>query len=236
VRTVAGVLESALSQLFAEPVKVTGAGRTDSGVHATGQVVSTPTQTEFPLERLLAALRGLLPDDLSVREVAAVEADFSARFSARERTYVYVILNRPQPNALLARYAYHVPWELDLDVMRTAAAHLVGEHDYRSFAAAVETPTVRRVVCLEVAPCGDLLRIEIAADGFLHHMVRTIVGTLVECATGRRRPGQIPELLGARDRSPVGPTAPAHGLYLAGVRYPDGYDSFAEPPVLRRKV
>ena len=126
-------------------MKVTGAGRTDSGVHATGQVVSLETDAIFPFDRLLLALRSVLPSDLSVREAACVEAGFSARFSARERTYVYAILNRPERSALLARYAAHVPLSLNLEAMREAAAHLIGEHDFRSFAAAgSQERTVRR--------------------------------------------------------------------------------------------
>jgi tRNA pseudouridine38-40 synthase len=234
VRTVAGVLENALAQLFAEPVKVTAAGRTDSGVHATGQVVSLETDAVFPFDRLLLALRGVLPSDLSVREATCVEAGFSARFSARERTYVYAILNRPQRSALLAHYAAHVPLSLNLEAMREGGAHLIGEHDFRSFAAAgAQERTVRCLRRIELERRGELLRVEVAADGFLHHMVRTIVGTLLECGTGRRTPHDLAAVLAACDRASAGTTAPAQGLYLAGVRYADGYDSFAEPPLLR---
>jgi tRNA pseudouridine38-40 synthase len=234
-RTVAGVLERSLSQLFSANVKVTGAGRTDSGVHATGQVISCSTDAAFPFDRLLVALRGLLPRDCSVREASVVPEGFSARFSARERTYVYAILNRDECRALLSRYAYHVEAPLDLDAMRAAAACLHGEHDFRSFAAAVpDDRTVRCVRAVSLRRLGDLLRIEISADGFLHHMVRTIVGTLIECGNGRREPAAVARALEARDRTAAGPTAPSHGLYLAGVRYADGYDSFAEPPILQR--
>ena len=215
-------------------MKVTGAGRTDSGVHASGQVVSLATRSAFPFERLLIALRGVLPADCSVREAALVEPGFSARFSALERTYVYTILNRATPSALLARYTYHVPYDVDVGVMRAGAAHLAGEHDFRSFAAASpESATTRRVERIHIEPRGELIRIEIAANGFLHHMVRTIVGTLVECGAGRRDPSELPRILAAQDRSTAGPTAPGQGLCLAGIKYPDGYDSFAEPPILR---
>jgi tRNA pseudouridine38-40 synthase len=231
---VAGVLEGALGRLFGENVKVTGAGRTDSGVHATGQVVSLTTESAFPFDRLLLALRGLLPDDLSVRDAAFVEEGFSARFSARERTYVYAISNRSQRSALLARYAAQMMVPLDLEAMREGAAHLTGEHDFRAFAAAgSEDRTIRRITRLEIEPQGELVRLEVRADGFLRHMVRTIVGTLVECGTGRRAAGELPAILAGRDRAAAGATAPAAGLYLAGVRYASGYDSFAEPPILR---
>jgi tRNA pseudouridine38-40 synthase len=230
VRTVAGVLESALSRLFAEPVKVTGAGRTDSGVHATGQVVSFSTATHFPFERLTQALASLLPPDLSVREAATVEAGFSARFSAHERTYVYGVLNR-LPAALLRRYVHHVAGPLDVAAMRAAAAHLVGEHDFGSFSTPLQGARgVRLVNRLQVESAGEFLRFEIAANGFLHRMVRTIVGTLLECGSGRRTPNDVRAAVGIVDRTLAGATAPAHGLYLAGVRYPE-YDSFAEPPL-----
>ncbi len=238
-RTVAGVLEDALGRLLSESVKVTAAGRTDSGVHASGQVVSIATRGRFPFERLLLALNALLPDDCSVREATIVDDDFSARFSARERTYVYTVLNRPYRSALLARYAWHVPGCLDLAAMRAAGAYLLGEHDFRAFATSTLRPgapvsTVRTVRRLELDRQGDLVRIEIAADGFLHHMVRTIAALLAESGLGRRIPEEVAAILAARDRSAAGSTAPAQGLCLAGVRYADGYDSFAEPPALGR--
>lgn len=234
-RTVAAVLEDALSRLLDEPVKITGAGRTDAGVHASGQVVSLATESHFPLERLAVALNAMLPADCSVSDVAVTEPDFSARFSARERTYVYAILNRPQASALLARYAWHVARPLDLDAMRTSATHFLGTHDFRSVATvAPSSSSVREVRRLTIEARERLLRVEIAANGFLHYMVRSIVGILVECGLGRRDPASLPGLLALGDRTAGGATAPAHGLCLAGVRYADGYDSFREPFILAR--
>lgn len=232
VRTVAGILEAALSEFFCEPVKAACAGRTDTGVHATGQVVSLSTAATFPFERLALALNSALPSDVSVRDSAVVDASFSARFSARERTYVYAILNRSAPSALLARRAYHVWRDLDLDRMREAALSLIGEHDFRSFCGVLPEGgvTVRTLRKIALERAGDLIRVEISADGFLHHMVRTIVGTLIECGWGRRDPGSISAVVDARDRAAAGHNAPPHGLYLAGVRY-DDYDSFKEPPL-----
>ena len=228
------MLETALSRIFEEPVKVTAAGRTDTGVHASGQVVSfTTARSSFPFDRLPIALNSALPNDLTVRDAAVVDPSFSARFSADERSYIYAIFNRREPSALSATSAYHVYAALDLDAFGEAAAHLIGKHDFRSFCG---TPpdngnTVRTVKTLTVRRSGALIRVAISADGFVHRMVRTIVGTLIECASGRRDPAAIPAMLDARMRSAAGLTAPAHGLYLAGVRYRDGYDSFAEPPV-----
>jgi tRNA pseudouridine38-40 synthase len=234
-RTVAGEIERALEELLEEPVKISGAGRTDTGVHASGQVISFITSRSFPFERLAVALNATLAHDVSVRDVAVVERNFSARFSARERTYVYAILNTRDRSALLAHRAYHVYRHmLDLDAMGEAGAHLIGEHDFRSFCGVLPDNgvTVRNVRTLTIARQDDLVRIAMSADGFVHRMVRTIVGTLVECGLGRRDPASMREILAARDRRAAGLTAPAHGLYLAGVRY-DGYDSYREPPLFR---
>jgi tRNA pseudouridine38-40 synthase len=233
VRTVAGELERVLSAMLQHPVKITAAGRTDAGVHASGQVVSFKTPAAFPFEKLAIALNSSLPADVSVRDVAIVGEEFSARFSAVERAYVYAIFNRREPSPLLARYAYHAWRPIDDERFIRGSRHLLGEHDFRSFCGMLPEsgPTIRTVKSIDVRRAGDLIRVEIRADGFLHRMVRTIVGTLAECGMRRRDPGDIPTILEARDRGAAGLTAPAQGLYLAGVRYKDGYDSFKEPPI-----
>jgi len=227
------VLERALSQLFASPIKISAAGRTDTGVHATGQVISFVSDRDFPFDRLAIALNSALPADLSVRDVALEPPGFSARFSARERRYVYAIHNAPDRSAMLAHRAQHVYAGLDLEAMIEAARALRGEHDFRSFCGTLPDNgvTVRCVKHLSIERRGALIRVEIAADSFVHRMVRTLVGTLVECGRGRRDPGSMAAILAARDRSAAGLTAPAHGLYLAGVRYLGGYDSYREPPI-----
>lgn len=233
LRTVAGELERTFSSLLQHEVKITSAGRTDSGVHATGQVVSWKTGATFPFERFAIAANSVLPSDLSIRGVEEVNPGFSARFSATERTYVYAIYNTREPSALLERYAFHVWTPIDLDRFAAGARQLAGTHDFRSFCGMLPEsgPTIRTVKVLNAQRKADLIRVEVRADGFLHRMVRTIVGTLVECATGRTDPVTIREILDARDRTAAGITAPSHGLYLAGVRYRDGFDSFREPPV-----
>lgn len=229
-RTVAGVLESAFAEIFGEPVAVTGAGRTDAGVHATGQVISARLPRPFPVEKLPLALNAILPKDVSIRAAVEAAPTFSARFSARSRRYVYAIFRSTQRSALLARYAWHVYRSLDLEVMRAAASHFIGERDFRSFCALPQSgSTVRNVLALDVKGNGDLVRIDVQADSFLHHMVRAIVGTLVECGQGKREASSIPAALAALDRAAAGPNAPAHGLYLAGVRYEGGYDSYRDP-------
>lgn len=230
------MLEATLSQLLRETVKVSAAGRTDTGVHASGQVVSFTTARSFPFERLAIAMNSALPPDVSVRDVAIVPRTFSARFSARERTYVYAILNRADRSALSAHAAFHVYAPLDIERMRAAALPLIGEHDFRSFCATLPENgggTVREVRTLALERRGEYIRLQISANGFLHRMVRTIVGTLVECGKGRRDPASVQTTLDARARASAGLTAPPHGLYLAGVRYEDGFDSYAEPPLFR---
>jgi tRNA pseudouridine38-40 synthase len=232
VRTVAGVLETALSSIFEATVKVSAAGRTDAGAHATGQVISFKTTAAFPFDKLVAALSSVLPRDLSVRDAAVASDGFSARHSALERTYVYAIRNAREPSALVARYAYHVWSPLNLDDFGDGAARLIGEHDFRSFCGVLpeQGTTVRHLSALTVECRDDLVRVSLTASGFLHRMARTIVGTLIECGLGRRDAASVSAALAARDRAAAGISAPAHGLYLAGVRYPE-YDSFREPPL-----
>ncbi len=219
---------------------MTGAGRTDTGVHATGQVVSLQTMASFPFERLTVALNALLPADCAVREACVVEDGFSARFSARERTYVYAILNQRERSALLSQYAWHVPCDLHTVKMTDAAQHFVGEHDFAAFCTAgagrEAVSTFRTVRRLHVERRGHLVRVEVVANAFLHRMVRTLVGTLVECGRGRTRSDEMPGILASRLGTAAGPVAPAHGLYLTGVRYEDGYNSFAEPPLFAKSI
>lgn len=233
-RTVAGVLEEALSALLTHPVKVSSAGRTDAGVHATGQVVSFRTERDFPVQRMALALNSSLPQDVSVRLAEFTADDFSARFSARERTYIYAVFNRRMASALLNRYAYHYYGALDVELMERSAHALIGEHDFRSFCGMLPEsgPTLRNVRAITVRGAGDIVRIEIRADGFLHRMVRNIIGTLLEIGNGRRDPESLRGILEARRREAAGHTAPAQGLYLAGVRYND-FDSFLEPAITR---
>ncbi|HTD32183.1 MAG TPA: tRNA pseudouridine(38-40) synthase TruA [Candidatus Elarobacter sp.] len=223
LRTVAGALEDALAKLFHEPVKITAAGRTDAGVHATGQVVSFAAEREFPLDRLRLALNAQTPADLAVRDVAPAGDGFSARFDALERAYDYLILNRGFPSALWRARAWHVPRAIDDARFLAAAAPLIGEHDFVTYCG--ELPerggTVREVRAIELVRRGDLVRITVRGNAFLHRMVRVIVGTLTGCATGYRDVGFAGRALASRERGAAGETAPAHGLYLAGVRYAD---------------
>jgi tRNA pseudouridine38-40 synthase len=222
-RTVQEVLERALATALREPVRVRGAGRTDAGVHACGQVAAVRlTRVPSDLERLRRSLNALTPDDVAVREITLVDDTFDPRRAACSRVYEYRILNTRAPSPFWRRWAWHVPDPLDARAMEAAARELVGEHDFAAFRGAdnePKGPTVRRVLesRIEVAPPLLIYRIE--ATGFLKHMVRNVVGTLLEVGRGERAPDAVREVLAARDRTRAGATAPAHGLALVAVRY-----------------
>ncbi|MCR4440126.1 MAG: tRNA pseudouridine(38-40) synthase TruA [bacterium] len=220
VRTVQGELERVLEQLLQHPVNVTAAGRTDVGVHAQGQVVNFFTERHMQTTRLLRGLNALLPPDVRALEVEEVPAGFHARCSALARVYRYRIATRPR--AIGRQHVWHYPRPLDLQLMRRALQPLLGEHDFRSFCRAeAELPHYR--CCIEEASwseCQDELWLDIRANRFLHGMVRTIVGTLVEVGRGKISAESVEKMLQARNRRAAGPTAPAQGLCLLRVVYP----------------
>lgn len=228
-RTVQGQLESALGTVLRREVETVGAGRTDAGVHALGQVVSfTAEATEMDHAALLRSLNALVGDGIVVTGVRAAAEGFSARHSAIEREYRYRIVPGPIPPLFLAPVAWWVKGALDLGAMREAAAALIGEHDFKSFCVAASAEgkrTHRRLDVIEVAPETLLgehsICVRVVGNAFLHSMVRTIVGSLVEVGTGKRETAWMGKALAARDRSAAGPTAPPHGLTLWYVAYPD---------------
>jgi tRNA pseudouridine38-40 synthase len=199
------------------------AGRTDAGVHASAQVISFVSHDAFPVDKLPIALNTALPLDLTARDAARVDAEFSARLSALERRYTYTILNRREPSAVMRRFAHFEYRPLDLERMRAAAAHLVGEHDFVTFCG--EYPerggTVRTIDAIDLERDGDVVRVHVRGRSFLHRMVRIVAGTLLEVGAGRREPDDARAMLAARDRRVAGPTAPPCGLCLVDVRYPD---------------
>jgi tRNA pseudouridine38-40 synthase len=224
LRTVAGELERTLSILCGQPIEVVGAGRTDAGVHATGQVVSFETAFAGPIARMPIALTGMLKDE-GIAIVRAVERapGFSARHDALARTYLYRILNRISPSPLLDHRALFVRAPLDIDAMRAASESLLGEHDFTSFCA--QPPErgrpVRIVERLQLERHDDMIELTITADSFLHQMVRIIVGTLLDIGRGRRPVSDVGTILAARNRVAAGATAPPHALYLTHVKYAD---------------
>ena len=219
--TIQSVLEQAVSTLLGKPTSVTGSGRTDAGVHALGQVVNFFSDKEMDRHRIQRALNALTPDDIAIKDVEIVADSFDARRDGRSRVYEYRILNRSTPSPFHLNRAWHVHDFLDVAAMREAIRCLEGEHDFSSFqAAGCDAPhPIRKVYRTSLDQRGELLVYTIEATAFLRHMVRNIVGTLVEGGRGRRSPQAFAGLLEARDRTKAGPTAPAHGLFLMEVKY-----------------
>ncbi|MGZ4683517.1 MAG: tRNA pseudouridine(38-40) synthase TruA [Acidimicrobiales bacterium] len=237
VATVGGTLADALSRVLRSPIELTCAGRTDTGVHGWGQVVSFDAPADrlgddAALLDLRHAVNHICRSAIVVRDAAIARPDFDARFSARARVYRYTVLNRPVPDPFLARTSWHVERPLDLSLLRLACDPLIGEHDFSSFCrakrvkprdrveGAAAASLTRRVVRARWDALDDqVLRFEIEANAFCHQMVRSIVGSLVEVGLGRRTPAQMTAILAARDRHVAGQLAPPHGLCLWLVRY-----------------
>lgn len=219
--SIQGLLEAALARFEGAPVVVHGAGRTDAGVHALGQVASVSLTCEHDVGALERGLNAQLPADIRVLRVDEVPSDFHARFSATSKTYQYRIRNAPLASPFERQYVWHVPEPLDVPAMRAAAAKLVGTHDFAAFRSAGTevTDSVRCVTRSELLFEGSSLVYEIDGSGFLRHMVRAVVGTLVEIGRGWRSPDSIEALLEGGSRADAGVTAPARGLFLVRVEY-----------------
>lgn len=230
--TIQGLLQDCIFRLTGEAVKVTGAGRTDAGVHAIEQVASFDSGTRLDAGVVKRALNAMLPREIRVIKADEAGQDFHPRYGARSKRYTYLIANMTDVPVFLGRYAWQITCPLDLEVMRSSAAALVGRYDFSSFRASGcgAAHPVRTVHSLEVerlseaaflftAFSGDFIRVTVQADAFLRHMVRNIVGTLVEAGRGRISPERVKAILESRDRKQAGPTAPARGLFLAKVNY-----------------
>lgn len=224
-------IEEAIEAFCRHAVRVQGAGRTDSGVHATGQVAHLDLDREWPLDTIRdAANAHLRPRPISILGAETVGPDFDARRSAVRRHYVYRILNRRPPPALDQSRVWHVRWALDVELMREAAGHLLGRHDFTTFRAAecqAESP-VRTLEQLDILASGEEILVFASARSFLHHQVRSIVGTLMLAGSRRMTPDGVRLALEARDRSRCGPMAPASGLTLAQVDYPGAREGAAK--------
>ena len=220
--TIEEKLNEALSQLLGEEITVTGASRTDSGVHSLGNVCIFDTNTKMPAEKISFALNQRLPEDIVVIESMEVAADWHPRYVKSRKTYEYRILNRTfrNPTRRLDTHFYHYP--LDVERMNQAAQYLVGEHDFCSFASVKrQTETSVRTIyrCEVTRDMEDVITISVTGNGFLYNMVRIIAGTLIKVGAGDIEPEQIPEILAACDREAAGPTAPANGLTMIGLEY-----------------
>jgi len=220
-RTVQGELERAILERSDCEVRIEGAGRTDSGVHGRGQVISFSCSTRIPGDRMALALNSALPLDVSVLSAEEAGEGFHARYSASSRVYLYTILNRRTPSAMWRRYSAFQPVRLDVDRMQVAAASLLGERDFAAFANELddERPTWRDLMVCHPFRRGDFVFVKVEANAFLRGMVRNLVGTLMDVGIGKRDPASLLETLASRDRRQAGPTAPAEGLCLWRVRY-----------------
>jgi tRNA pseudouridine38-40 synthase len=222
-RTVEGVLQKALHQILHHDVDARGAGRTDAGVHAWGQVVTFEATPALEPDRLQASLNGMLGPEIVVREAELVAPGFDARRSAQWRHYRYTVLNRPIPDPFLARYAWWVPAPFELSTLRLGADPFIGLHDFSSFCRKPTSGSpslVRRVFDSRWTDLGDgVLRYDVRANSFCWQQVRAMVGIMVEVGTGRRRPGDLLPILRACDRAQAGDLAPPQGLCLWEVGY-----------------
>lgn len=219
--TVEEIINRELSSLLGEEIAVIGASRTDSGVHAMGNVAVFDTETRIPAEKISFALNQRLPDDIRIQKSEEVPGDFHPRYCDSTKTYEYRILNRRFPDPMLRLYTHFVYMPLNVELMRQAAEYLVGEHDFASFCSAgsqVKT-TVRTVYTLDIKEENDVISIRISGNGFLYNMVRIIVGTLMKVGLGVYPPEHVKEILEAKDRYAAGPKAPARGLTLIGIEY-----------------
>lgn len=221
-RTVQSELEEALSLMHkGEEVKIIGSGRTDSGVHAVGQVIHFDSPYTFPLARWEKALNTILSSDLLIVSMEHAEADFHARFNTTGKEYRYMISRGKKHNPFERNYKYHYPYPLDIAAIKEAIPHLIGTHDYTSFCSARTevVDKVRTIEVIELLEEGETLTFRFVGEGFLYKMVRILVGTLLEVGAGKKKPSDIPVILGKKDRSEAGRTAPGHGLYLWEVHY-----------------
>lgn len=219
--TIQGKLELVLSRLAGQGVEIHGAGRTDAGVHALGQVASVILPDGFTPEQVKDYCNQYLPEDIGVVDVQAAQERFHARLNAKGKVYRYDIRLGSVPDVFRRRYQYRVEETLDLDAMKRAAARLVGRHDFRSFCAnkRYKKSTVREIYSIDIQAEGADLSITYRGDGFLYHMVRILTGTLLEVGLGERRAEEMEDILSALDRTKAGKTAPAQGLTLVQVEY-----------------
>ena len=220
--TVEEVLNRELSRLLKEEITVTGASRTDSGVHSLGNVAVFDTDTRMPAEKISYAINQRLPEDIVVQDSCEVPENFHPRFAASQKTYEYKILNRKFPMPTLRRDTLFYCHPLDEGRMRQGAQFLVGTHDFTSFSSVkAQTNTfVRTVYALTVGrTADDIIHIRITGNGFLYNMVRIIAGTLLLVGAGKLEPEDVGRILAAKDRGAAGPTAPAHGLTMIGITY-----------------
>lgn len=219
--TIQGKFEALLSRMCGENIEISASGRTDAGVHALGQVANFHTESPMPVEEMLAYCNKYLPEDIAVVEMCEAAPRFHSRLNAGGKKYCYRVINGKIPNVFWRRYAWEVEEGLDLEAMERAAKLLLGEHDFKSFTSTKKgkKSTVRRIDEISIEKEGDLLTFTFRGNGFLHHMIRILMGTLLEVGMGKRSPEEMSEILAACNREAAGPLVPAKGLTLMEVYY-----------------
>lgn len=215
-----GTIEKSIYDITKEEVKIVGSGRTDSGVHALGQVANFKLESSIPTDKIPNALNAKLPKDISIIDCIEVDDEFHARYSATGKTYRYLIYNNDYRSPIHKDTSYHVRYELDFDKMCNEAKYLIGTYDFKGFMSSGSsvTDTVREIYNIEIKKQEDLIVLEVQGNGFLYNMVRIIVGTLVDIGRGRIQES-LKDIIEAEDRGRCGHTAPAHGLFLKKVDY-----------------
>lgn len=221
LRTGEGELEKAILKATGESVKIFSSGRTDKGVHAYSQVVNFLVNSTIPGEKYRHPINDKLPKDIYISKSEEVDIDFHSRFDAKSKTYKYLILNRKLKSPIMRNYAYFVDYELSFENMKKGLEYLVGRYDFSSFVAlrSNENKNIRTIYNIEIKKNGEFLEFYFKGNGFLHNMVRIIIGTTIEIGYGRRKPEEMKEILESKDRKKAGHTAPAEGLYLMEVEY-----------------
>ncbi|MBU0571585.1 MAG: tRNA pseudouridine(38-40) synthase TruA [Candidatus Omnitrophica bacterium] len=220
-KTIQGEIEKAIKKIFGKDHRLHGSSRTDSGVHAAGQVAHFKTSNMIPADKVPAALNSVLPKDIAILKAEYAEKEFHSRFDARSKQYRYRIFCSREKDPFNQRYVWCLSYWLDLSLMKKEAEVLIGRHDFKAFQASdkKERSSTRNILHLDIVKKGSFITINIEADGFLYNMVRNIVGTLVDIGRGHLPPGSMKKILDSRDRTQAGPTAPPEGLCLREVKY-----------------
>lgn len=233
--TIEGVLQRELSSLLQEEINLIGASRTDAGVHARGNVFVFDTESRIPPEKFVFALNARLPEDIRIQDSCEVPLEFHPRHQDTVKTYEYRILNRKLPLPEYRLYTHFTYESLDIEKMKEACQYFIGEHDFASFCAAGSQAesTVRTIYDLHMTKSGEILTISVTGNGFLYNMVRILAGTLINVGNGKIQPSDIERIIDGKDRKLAGPTAPAKGLTLVEIRYPQWENN---PPILRNSA
>lgn len=219
--TIQGKLETLLTKMCGEPIELQGSGRTDTGVHALAQIANFHTSSPMELGLMQEYINRYLPEDIAVTGIGEAPERFHSRLNAKGKVYCYKVWNSAVPNVFLRRYAAEVPGTLDGEAMRRAASFLLGEHDFKAFTSARKgnKSTVRRIDAIDIEREGDLLTFTFRGSGFLHHMIRIMMGTILECGAGTRDPESIPKVIESRNREQAGALSPAKGLTMTKVLF-----------------